>query len=90
MGVNMKNKPEVFTAPESGDYEISATPSDTTVLKIDGDAFDPLGVKYYPFHTEGQGYWSKCKYCKETGLEFKNKYIAYCSHCRAMFKYTGE
>jgi len=86
----MKNKLEVFTAPESGDYEISATPSGTTILKVDGDDVDTLGVKYHPFHTTGQGYWSKCKYCKETGLEFKNKYIAYCPHCRAMFKYTGE
>lgn len=45
---------------------------------------------YHPFHSEGQGYWSRCKYCKETGLEFKNKHIAYCPHCRAMFRYRGE
>jgi alkyl hydroperoxide reductase subunit AhpF len=86
----MKNKLEVFTAPESGNYEITATPSDITIVKVNGDAVDSLGVKYYSFHTEGQGYWSKCKYCRETGLEFRNKYITYCPHCQTMFKYTGD
>ena len=83
-------KAQDFTAPESGEYEIFATTSGTTIVKVDGDAVDPLGVKYTPFHTTGQGYWSKCKYCKETGLEFKSKYIAYCPNCRAMFRYKGE
>ena len=57
-------KDQKFTAPESGEYEIFATTSGTTVVKVETIQDNPVKTSFY---ADNQGYYSKCKYCKETG-----------------------